>query len=277
MEYKYLSDGRKVVVIGQLNNVESIVQEIFITESGDQVPSGEKFTTKSLHDEPVKSYKAKEEERIEKRILDIKSQELRAVNERDAIFTKLKAVKELFKQSTALSNNLDEEKLETLTSFLSGTVKYIVYEDYGMPSLVDFMTGISAIDNWNGRRSFEGIKLINILGRSDGDLHYRINRYPDGSGSSGDMTAYPFNTIEDAIKKIKEIVRGQMDKGRFPDFRELKKFTDSGVSFDKKMMNEIKKHMIERTNKNIVASKESNKKIIQKYEAEIKEIKANFK
>ena len=67
MKAKYLSDGRKVVVIGQLNNVESIVQEIFVSESGDQIPSGEKFTTKSLHDEPVKPWKQKEAEKFEAR------------------------------------------------------------------------------------------------------------------------------------------------------------------------------------------------------------------
>jgi len=63
--YKYLSDGRKVVIIGQLNNIESIVQEIFITESGDEVPSGERFTTKNLHDEPVESYKSKQEKKMD--------------------------------------------------------------------------------------------------------------------------------------------------------------------------------------------------------------------
>ena len=42
METKYLSDGRKVVVIGQLNNVESIVQEIFVSDGGDQIPTDHK-------------------------------------------------------------------------------------------------------------------------------------------------------------------------------------------------------------------------------------------
>ena len=54
--HKYMSDGRKVVVIGQLNTVESIVQEIFVTEQGDEIPSGERFTTKDLHDTPEQNY-----------------------------------------------------------------------------------------------------------------------------------------------------------------------------------------------------------------------------
>jgi hypothetical protein len=37
MEIKYLSDGRKVVVVGQLNQTETIVQEVFVTEAGDEL------------------------------------------------------------------------------------------------------------------------------------------------------------------------------------------------------------------------------------------------
>ncbi|VGD33408.1 Uncharacterised protein [Klebsiella pneumoniae] len=56
MEIKYLSDGRKVVVVGQLNQTETIVQEVFVTEAGDELPGGERFVTKSLHDVPVESW-----------------------------------------------------------------------------------------------------------------------------------------------------------------------------------------------------------------------------
>lgn len=38
---KYLADGRKVVVIGKINQTEHIVQEIFVTDSGDELPSGD--------------------------------------------------------------------------------------------------------------------------------------------------------------------------------------------------------------------------------------------
>ena len=67
-EFKYLSDGRKVLVVGKLNNVEYIVQEIFVTTGGDEVPSGERFTTKNLHDEPVVSYREKREKESEQRL-----------------------------------------------------------------------------------------------------------------------------------------------------------------------------------------------------------------
>ncbi|QMR79257.1 hypothetical protein HV097_09595 [Enterobacter roggenkampii] len=37
METKFLSDGRKVVVVGALNNQETIVQEVFVTQQGDEI------------------------------------------------------------------------------------------------------------------------------------------------------------------------------------------------------------------------------------------------
>lgn len=56
---KYTTDGRKVVIIGDLNQTEKIVQEIFVTEDGAEIPSGERFVVKSLLDTPAKSWKEK--------------------------------------------------------------------------------------------------------------------------------------------------------------------------------------------------------------------------
>ena len=58
-EIKYTTDGKKVVVIGDLNQTEKIVQEIFVTEDGCEIPSGERFVVKSLLDKPSISWKEK--------------------------------------------------------------------------------------------------------------------------------------------------------------------------------------------------------------------------
>lgn len=71
MEKKYLSDGRKVVIVGKLNNQETIVQEIFVTNNGSEIPSGENFVVKSLHDEPIMSYQKKKEKELELSILKL--------------------------------------------------------------------------------------------------------------------------------------------------------------------------------------------------------------
>jgi len=46
---KFTSDGKKVAVVGKLNAQETIVQEIFVS-NGNEIPSGENFVVKSLHD-----------------------------------------------------------------------------------------------------------------------------------------------------------------------------------------------------------------------------------
>ena len=65
MEIKYTTDGKKVKVIGSLNNQQKIVQEIFITNDGSEIPSGENFVVTSLHEAPVESWKEKKLRELE--------------------------------------------------------------------------------------------------------------------------------------------------------------------------------------------------------------------
>lgn len=73
-EIKYTSDGRKVVVIGRLNNTEMIVQEVFVRDDGSEIPSGEQFTAKGLHDAPVKSWQEKHSEKMTARYDELQQQ-----------------------------------------------------------------------------------------------------------------------------------------------------------------------------------------------------------
>ncbi len=62
---KYTTDGKKVVIIGDLNQTDKIVQEIFVTENGDEIPQGERFVVRSLLDQPAKSWKETKLEELE--------------------------------------------------------------------------------------------------------------------------------------------------------------------------------------------------------------------
>ena len=57
-DIKYTNDGKKVLIVGKLNSQETIVQEIFVS-AGQEIPSGENFVVKSLHDAPAESWKEK--------------------------------------------------------------------------------------------------------------------------------------------------------------------------------------------------------------------------
>lgn len=41
-DIKYTGDGKKVLVVGKLNAIQTIVQEIFVS-AGQEIPSGERI------------------------------------------------------------------------------------------------------------------------------------------------------------------------------------------------------------------------------------------
>jgi hypothetical protein len=190
--YKFLNDGRKVVIIGQINQTEYIVQEIFVTESGDEIPSGEKFTTKTIHDFPVESYKAREEKQLSDKINKLKL-ELENI-EREVRISKSKRQvnSDILKSSEcAIKNILKKEDYTLLCDVVSGNIKFIVKVDSYRRNLIR-KDNISLFDDklqyneyWRNNESrYEGLRLLSFYGKSNGELEYRVNHYGDGSGSS---------------------------------------------------------------------------------------------
>lgn len=189
--YKFLSDGRKVLVIEQLNQTEYIVQEIFVTEAGDEIPSGEKFTTKTIHEVPVESYKAREEKRLNDKINKLKL-ELENI-EREVRISKNKRQinSDILKTSEcAIKNILDKENYDLFCDVMSGNIKFILrVVEYrrGLIRSCDislFDDKLKILDRWRNNEScYEGLRLLSLYGKSNGDLEYRVNQYGDGSGS----------------------------------------------------------------------------------------------
>lgn len=196
METKFLSDGRKVAVVGSLNSVEFIVQEIFVTKEGDEIPSGERFTTKSLHDAPVESYASREKKRIEADLNKLK-------NEEEAIKASIRKLKEdrnlnqqMVGEIKRITSGLQNVDAQYIADVLSGNVKYAVrasfystYEPENLDSLIKSKES----------SNFEQIKLMSVWGRSNGDLTYRISQYSDGSGGSEE---YYFARNESELKQV---------------------------------------------------------------------------
>lgn len=273
-EYKYLSDGRKVVVIGQLNNVESIVQEVFITEGGDQVPSGEKFTTKNLHDEPVLSWKAKEEKKWEQRTEEAK-RTYEGINRNiDNIRIKQKGLTAIFKQSRLLADNFEGQDLETLSSVMSGACEYLVISSYGVPNLVRFEDEMMNIDSGYHGKKFESIKLISLMGQTNGRMDYRINRWNDGSGSN--TLIYPFNSRDDAIEKIKDIILKDIEEDKIPSFEDYKKILMYGIKLNKKIIAKIKSNALSRKKNYLKTLKENYEKSVKQETEETASINEVF-
>lgn len=199
MDIKYTNDGKKVLVVGKLNNQETIVQEIFV--SGEQeIPSGENFVVKSLHDAPAVSWKEKQlkilEERYDRdyKVWDAKINDMnfRLRQQYDKQKLKLKSLVEFEK-------NAVPEQLQTLFDFLNGEIRYVFIESTFEPLISSVDDNKMFMMNTFDGKYPEDLKLISVFGRSGGDLSYRINNYSDGSGSW--TTIHPAKTYDEALEK----------------------------------------------------------------------------
>jgi hypothetical protein len=201
MSNKYLSDGRKVVVIGQINNQETIVQEIFVTKAGDEIPSGERFVVKSLHDEPVLSYKEKQAQKSEATITKINASVKTAEKERTAINAELKGLRLALKSFKATVKNLNEKDANDLIMFLSGSIQYVcVGSSYGLPEIKPFTDALVKYENSYGDRRFDSLRLMSVAGGTDGSLEYKQHAYSDNSG--GWSVIIPFASHEEAVEYV---------------------------------------------------------------------------
>ena len=201
MNYKFTSDGRKVVVVGALNAKETIVQEIFVTD-GTEFPAGEHFVVKTLLDSPAETYKAKEERRI---LEDIRRHEA----ERDKLESELKGWR--VKAAAAVAKikwiqGIQEPELkdvfDNLKSMLCGEYTHVVLLAYNIE-----------IEEWEPdlfatceHRRFEKLKMISLYGNWNGrlGLSYNINSYGDGSGGSNRFI--PCKSLQEAVKASKAVI-----------------------------------------------------------------------
>lgn len=193
METKYLSDGKKVVIVGTLNNKETIVQEIFVTDSGDEVPSGERFVVKSLHDEPVKPWKQREAEKAEtqydKRMFELENirKEIQSMQREKSNHAKA------IRSTLSIIEQLKDFDFGILADVAARNIKWAVesgYYWYKPKAFDDVMMADGRYD--------EGVKLISIHCKHDKSLSYRVNQYSDGSGS---YTSYEFFNDDDLLNE----------------------------------------------------------------------------
>jgi len=203
MEIKFTTDGKKVVVIGNLNAQEKIVQEIFLVNN-IEVPSGENFVVKSLHDAPAVSWKESEIKKLdalyerERKAHDKRMDELNKGlrRTREELSAKLCYVAKALK-------NVSEESFNLITDYLCGNIKYIVVEGY-KTELID-------IDKFQQSESYDGywdksnLRLISIYGNDDGTLTFKQGQYSDGSGGNR-ASFHPFKNYELALDKFKELL-----------------------------------------------------------------------
>ncbi|EKN6170724.1 hypothetical protein DVQ00_23695 [Yersinia enterocolitica] len=237
MVTKFLSDGRKVVIVGQLNNQETIVQEVFVTAAGDELPGGERFVVKSLHDVPVESYLSKEKARQEAALAKAKAA-IESVNrEISDTRNKLSLYRDMLKQVKAFADNIEEQDLSHFVNVMTGQLNYAVQADYRIPKIEKFSEYMSVIDNSYGNKRYQGLKMMSVLGNSDGRIELRVNRWGDGSGSYSDVTF--FKTYEEARDFVKSSALKLLEIGSL-SVEELQHLKKIGVEFNQDEMMKIR-------------------------------------
>jgi hypothetical protein len=194
--------------LGQINAKDSIVQEIFVTENGQEIPSGDNFVVSSLHDAPVESWKEKSLRELEERYEKTKKS---IQNRIDETSRRLSVAEQKAKARAsvlfAFAENSKEEQLQTLVAFLSGEITHFFAQNSYSPKIFSIDDNEAYdTDFWHSRMSVEGMKLVSIFGKSDGRLDYRLHAYRDGSGDSAKII--PCTSYEDALSKAQEHLNG---------------------------------------------------------------------
>lgn len=203
MNIKYTSDGKKVSVLGKLNAQESIVQEIFVTQDGAEIPSGENFVVKSLHDTPAVSWQEKELKKLENLYKTESNEWKRRINSLlDSVNKEYSILEALLNNARSTIKSWDHDCFNRLELFLTGKIKYLVLVEYCNYKIFEFSEAISDIDN--------NIRLITLFGRSDGSLDWKINHYRDGSGN--DTTIIPATSLEEAKALLEVIIAKKIDE-----------------------------------------------------------------
>lgn len=270
-EIKYTTDGKKVVIIGDLNQTDKIVQEIFVTEQGDEIPQGERFVVKSLLDQPSKSWKEKQLEDLElkydkeKKYWDdlIQSISKEKQNTYDALKERVKWLKSIAKEPRT-----EEFKrvINTIADFLSDTEKWIVVRKYSSWELVKFNEdGVDSIidtfDGYHGRKRFDSMRLLSLYGKPDGGLEFRVNSYSDGSGSDDEVVF--FQSEKDALV----FMQNEFDKIKEYSDNYLKTAEKYNLNLDSEKL-EIFKNKKKETIKKYISDK---KLELEKLENELKQ------
>ena len=207
MKYKFTEKGEKYSIVSELNESQYIVQKVFV-DGDTEIAKGEltAMSKNSLFDKPIPTWK---EQYYEKTIKDWEK-EKDALNkniekERSLLMREYKKAYELTKSVQSMCSDLDRNsrlQFVRLLDFLSGNIKWVVVDSYGLPELISF-DELDIHENMHHTKDIE-IKLITLYGRKDGGLQYRINEYRDGSGYSKDI--YVFCDYEEAVEKMKELI-----------------------------------------------------------------------
>lgn len=207
MNFKYTSDGKKVVVIGSLNSKESIVQEIYVCD-GTEVPAGEHFIVKTLLDAPAETYQTKKKRDLEESIKKLEAEREKVKFEIQLFRFTASAAAAKIKWIQGINEDEVERVFAHIKSVICGEYTHIVFNDYGGPQIKEWDAELfSKADGYGDNKRFDGIRLVSLFGEWNGrlGLDWRVHTYSDGSGS-GRTSFTPCKSLQEAIDVVSKII-----------------------------------------------------------------------
>jgi hypothetical protein len=247
---------KKVVVVGKLNNQETIVQEVFVVD-GNEIPSGENFVVKSLHDSPSVSWQETEIEKMKTRYEDAKKYYEREMNSLSENQKKARAV---FDGCTEIVRKANPAMFDSVSKLIGGDYKFALISDYSGVSIVPILDFVIDRDGWD-----INLKLISIFGKSNGDFSWMVNRYRDYSGSWQDFQF--FETRDSALQKAEDIINSK-DYTR----SKVKFLRDNGLRVDKVKLERMVSDEIDSLASEIDANKKRSDVLLQSIADKTKEL-----
>ncbi|MEL4017023.1 hypothetical protein, partial [Dryocola clanedunensis] len=210
-------------------------------------------------------YLSKEKARQEAELAKAKAQ-IESVNREIAdTKNKLSLYRDQLKQVKAFADHIDEQDLNHFVDVMTGQLNYAVPADYRIPKIERFSEYMSVIENSYGNKRYEGLKMMSVLGNSDGKIGLRVNRWGDGSGGYSDVTF--FKTYEEAQEFVKSCAMKLLESGslRVEELQQLKKMS---IEFSDEEMLLIRQSMHSSYDKSIESLASQFNKSKEKLEAD---------
>lgn len=271
MEYKYTTDGKKVVVIGALNSKETIVQEIYVVD-GSEIPAGEHFIAKSLLDAPAETYQRKEEKRLTESIERQKA-ELAKMEKQVAQFRErcVKSMEVKLRWINDITEPAVKNVITAITDYITGVYTHVVFQ-HGYKYVIKEWNSELFVNTesryYDAIQRYESVRLVSIFGYN-GDsfggirpIDWRVNSYSDGSGSNTKFQ--PCKSYAEAVDVVKQFIYAKPELSK-DDYETCLEY---GIPVEA----EKNRKRIEAHNANKLHWIEENRKKIKELEGEILEI-----
>lgn len=109
--------------------------------------------------------------------------------------------------------------IQQALDFIEGRITHVVkWSGYGGAKIETLQEAFSQVDTWGGRRTFEGMKLLNLFGTDEKgrSTAWGLNTYRDGSGSS-QAQIWPAHSEGHAMQIVSALVFDAIDAWRSGD------------------------------------------------------------